>query len=429
MKLKPLNRVRNGFGHLRDLGTVPGIMAVGMWFLCIPVLAVDAYFPDFFGDVRLLYVDYDTGRALVSTVASASITTLGLVYSLVLLVFTTAAGNIGPRLLQRFTGDRANQITAGLLGGTYLFSLSVLHQTDESFVPHLSIAFVIVFAALCVLQLIFFVHQASISVTVDEEVAEVAKRLQDRLSELIRQEEEGPSPEFDSSHMCWELKARKSGYVSAIDPQALIEFAADNDLRIELKARQGDFVLAGLPILSTSRELAESEAKALGEIERDAVRLSRSRNPAGDIEFSINLLVEIAVRALSPGLNDTFTAIACVDRLSSALALPVEYGLQSGTWTDDMETPRLKIPGFTLESLLDRAYDPLRQTARSNVLMTISVLKSLGRLSKLANDESLPLVRWHLDKVIDGSRSADLQAVDLEKLETTYRKIIRATRL
>ncbi len=422
-------RLRNGFGHLRDLGTVPGIMAVGMWFLCIPALAVDAYFPDLAGQFDILRVDYDTGRALVSTVASASITTLGLVYSLVLLVFTTAAGNIGPRLLQRFTGDRANQITAGILGGTYLFSLSVLHQTDEGFVPHLSITLVIIFAALCVLQLIFFVHEASISVTVDEEVAEVAGQLQDRLAALVKDEASGAVPDFDSAKMCWELKARKSGYVTAIDPEALITFASDNDLMIELKVRQGDFVLAGLPLLTASRELSEQEVGTLQEVESEAVRLSRSRNPDGDIEFSINLLVEIAVRALSPGLNDTFTAIVCVDRLSSALALPVAHGLQSGVWTDGADKARVKIPGFTLQNLLDRAYDPLRQTAQRNVLMMASVLESLGRLSQLANSEALPLVRWHLDKVIDGSRGAGLQTVDLDRLEAVYRRIIRATRL
>lgn len=422
-------RVRNGFGHLRDLGTVPGIMAVGIWFLSIPAMALDAYFPDFTGQTGILRVDYDTGRALVSTVASASITTLGLVYSLVLLVFTTAAGNIGPRLLQRFTGDRANQITAGLLGGTYLFSLSVLHQTDETFVPHLSITLVVIFAALCVLQLIFFVHEASISVTVDEEVGEVAKQLQDRLTELVRHEDSIPASEFDSSAMCWDLKARKSGYVSAIDAKDLLDFATENDLLIELKVRQGDFVLAGLPILSISRQLGENDMKGLKGVEREAITLSRSRNPAGDIEFSVNLLVEIAVRALSPGINDTFTAITCVDRLSSAFAKAVENGLQGGIWSDDTDTPRLNIPGFSLENLLDRAYDPLRQTAQSNVLMTEHVLESLGRLSQLANDEALPMVRKHLDRVIMGSRGAGLQPVDLQTLEAVYRRIIRATRL
>ena len=112
---------------LGGLGTVPGFIALGIWFLSIPSMAIDAYYPGLAGSIGWTAINYDTASDLVSLIGTASITTLGLVYSIVLVVFATAASNIGPRLLQRFTGDRINQITAGLFGGTYLGCLGALH--------------------------------------------------------------------------------------------------------------------------------------------------------------------------------------------------------------------------------------------------------------------------------------------------------------
>ena len=168
-----IGRALRQLGSVRGLITVPGALALTLWLSAFIALRLDRMLArsDAVELYRILQTDYETAVTILSTISGASITTLSLVYSLVLVVFTLAAGNIAPRLLRRFTGDRVNQVTAGLLGGTFLFSLTILHQTGPDTVPGVSIAIAFCLAVIAVLQLIFFVHTVSRSVTIDEEIA------------------------------------------------------------------------------------------------------------------------------------------------------------------------------------------------------------------------------------------------------------------
>lgn len=156
---------------IRALATVPGIIALSIWAITMALLFFDRQLHGRLPEVFLeswFWMNGGTASTVLSVISSAAITTLGLVYSLVLIVFTLATANIGPRLLQRFTGDRVNQVTAGLLGATFLAALTVLHQISSSYVPILSANFCFLLAVVSLLQLIFFVQAVSRSVMIDE---------------------------------------------------------------------------------------------------------------------------------------------------------------------------------------------------------------------------------------------------------------------
>ncbi len=421
-------------GYVRSvgsLGTVPGLMSLALWFSSLGALWLDHSFPEFSNNKAFsyFYTDYDTAKSVLSTVASASITTLGLVYSLVLVVFTTAAGNIGPRLLQRFTGDATNQFTAGLFGGTFLFSLTVLHQTDESFVPSFSIACTFLLAGLSVLQLIYFVHTASINVTVDEEVAEISTQLEIDIDALVYQEavdqynQEVPERNNTGSVVC----AEKSGYVANLKIENLVQLGRDNNDFLTFLHGQGEFILKGQKLVRFNSVLSDEQLSEVSDTVHNSVRVSHSRSPDSDVEFSINLLIEIALRALSPGINDTYTAVTCVDRISSALASPVKNGLRDHVRADDDGVPRLLVPGLTLEDLINTAFHPLRRASSNNVLMTKHIVDALGRLLEIAESDAREILIGHLDLVLKGSKAANLLKVDTEFLAARTDKIMRSS--
>ncbi|MEL6750445.1 MAG: DUF2254 family protein, partial [Pseudomonadota bacterium] len=236
---KLVSLLQQTLGRVGSLATVPTAVALVIWAVTIPVLVIDAYFPIAHDEKTwgVLFVDFATAKDLVSLVASASITTLGLVYSIVLVVFTTAAGNIGPRLLQRFTGDRINQITAGLFGGTYLSALTVLHQAEEVFVPVYGATLVYVLAIACMFQLILFVRSAATSVTIDEEVAEVSAQLDREITGLLRdegQQHEKPDMPDGLSEEQTAINTRRNGYIAHVSEDALIAFAERNSTFITL---------------------------------------------------------------------------------------------------------------------------------------------------------------------------------------------------
>lgn len=385
------------FLSFRGLITVPGSIAVAIWLLAFPLLWIDHTLQDplhaFLAPEPGL--PYDTARAVLTTVASAAITTLSLVYSLVLVVFTLAAGNIAPRLLRRFTGDRVNQVTAGLLGGIFLLSLTVLYHTTSDYVPVLAVAVVVLLSAIFVLQLIFFVHSVSRSVTIDEEIAAISAQLEKRIAEVVMEEDEEAGENREPDNYSHAVYSTASGYLSKFDEEGLFDFARKEDVSIRLLHKSGEFVLEGQQLADIAQVRDDEHARKMTEQMRDHLLVTASRGEVHDIQYEVNLLVEIAIRALSPGVNDTFTAIASIDRMSASLAEAVKKGLRTRDVVDRSGKMRVRIPGLSLQELLDGVFHPVRQASSGNLLMIQHLADALARLYDVGNETARPLIEDH----------------------------------
>jgi len=407
-------RALTELGNVRGLITVPGTIALFVWAIAPMALWLDEWFAALSGaePYRFLQTDYQTAIAILSTIAGAAVTTLSLVYSLVLVVFTLAAGTIAPRLLRRFTSDRVNQVTAGLFGGLFLFALTLLHQTDPGFVPVLSIGMAVALSAVAVLQLIFFVHTVSRSVTIDEEIAEISRQLESRLARVLAEtEEDDRAFEFDEASMS-EICTEEKGYIIGIDEQSLLNIAAEHGLFIDITRKTGTFMLEGQTIARFSPGQGPGDGRATADAVNKAIELKPARGSVEDIEYSISVLLEIALRALSPGVNDTFTAIACVDRISSACAEPVRRGLRRRVLADDAGTVRVQIAGLTVEDVINTAFHPLRRAASGNLLMLQHIADALVRLHDVADAGVAPILERHAQLLIHSYEQADPLPVD-----------------
>lgn len=392
---------------------VPGAIAIGLWLMAVPLVWIDFEF-SIAGDPLpfWLAISAETARSLLTTIAAAAITTLGLVYSIMLVVFTLAAGNIAPRLLQRFSRDRVNQITAGLLGGTFLYSLTVLRATGPDLRPEFSIAVAFLLAALSVLQVIHFVHSVSRSVTIDAEIAKISEHLERQVNALLV-ETGADRDTFEKDEIDHAVKALQSGYVTIIDEAALIKVARENETTIAVRVAPGDFVLSGQTLAMAG--LADDSEEAVAVIQQ-AITLEPYRGAVDDIRFSIRILLEIALRALSPGVNDSFTAITCVDRIAAALVRPVSQGLRGDVRCDDNGAARLRVPGLSLEDLLNMALHPVRQAAKGNILMLDHLGVVLNSLYSVAGPDAKKLIRDHGKALLATAESGEPIATDLEFL-------------
>ena len=411
------------------LATVPGLVALALFGVAQVVLWLDRLFAAELARLwdGSLVVPYDTATTILSTLAAGALTTLGLVYSLVLVVFTTAAGNIGPRLLPRFTDDRINQVTAGLFGGLFLFALSVLFATVPAHVPLLGLFVCVVLAIAAVLQLILFVNSAARSVQVDAEVAEIAEQLERQITGLADDDDWtdrsalSRRPEADPQT----FHARSSGYLGDLDVEALLDLAVRDDVLLTLEHGPGDFVLQGAPLIRASS--APHDPDAFEEGLAGAIALTSTRSPEADVEYAVNLLIEIALRALSPGINDTYTAIACVDRLSAALAAPVREGLR-GEVRLLHGTPRLVVPNLSLSGLVATMFGPLRRAASGNVLMHEAMLDALARLHAEAEPGARRLLRREARLVLAEAARASLLSDDMRLLRRRAGAVLRHDR-
>lgn len=377
----------------------PAAIAIGVGSISVPLLWIEHAWPDL---AELLpSFSPDTARSVLTVIATAAMTALSLAYSLTLVVFTLAASAIGPRLLKRFTSDHVSQITAGAFAGCFLYALLALTFLPEQHRVSLTVLFGLFLAGHAVLQLIFFVHHVARSVSIDDEVADIAGRL-NRALDAHRKRYTALSETPEDDAFATEVKCLRSGYIGVVDEADLVRLAAEHELVVRINERPGAFVLEGAPLALLSKP---ADDEVLAEI-ADMIDLDPSRSEGREIEFSIHLLVEIGLRALSPGVNDQYTAIAVSDAISGAVVDILSGEHKPSGLVDETGAPRLIVPGLSAKQLIGQAYHPLRRAGAGSILMSQALARAFGRLHAAA------------EHAADREMIAGHAALLLESLET-----------
>ena len=407
------DRLRHSFWAL------PGFITLAALVLAPVSLALDAsgIASGLVERVQVLDVRAEGARLILSTIAGSMMTVASLVFSMTLVALTLAAGNIGARLLDRYMGNRVNQVALGLFLATFVFSLLVLASVeagDDPTVPQLSTAFSMLLAVTSFGWLIYFIHDLAASIQKDNVVAAVAADVKIEIRRLgtralaEESEDEATAPDLQGRDPDLEIPAYRSGYLTTLDAKGLVEAAHDSDVLLKVLLRPGHFAIEDTAVAQVYGKVDEPDS--LIDRIQGLMVLGPRRTPAQDVEFSLNLLVEIAARALSPGINDYFTALACSDHVTAALADVLRDGVPKGVHTDDDGEVRvlLVVPDF--EDFADAALDPLRQCARDNLPVCIRLLENLRMLAKCATDRSAQRVILRHGKLIAGTALASAQA-------------------
>lgn len=395
---------------LRGFITVPGAVSLAGIGLSLVTIWADNHFHDVSRVFGLSPFSSEVASAVLSTLAGAAMTALSLVYSIVLVVFTLAAGNIAPRLLDRFSDDRTNQIAVGALGALFLHSLLSLAAQDGR-PAFLTVAVAIALAVLSVLLLLLFVDKVARRVTIDEEISAIADALDKsfaRRAELTSSVRRADVVRPAGREL--RLSASRSGYITEIDYPELARRANAHMAFVDLLARPGDHVLKGDPLA----QVIASDPAAMADHVLDLVVIAGRRTSQDDIRFSINLLMEIALRALSPGVNDSFTAIACVDRLASSFAAVAEKDFGDGVYADEEGAARVVSPAESIGGLLTGAFGPLRRASRNNILVGQTILRALSRLALRLQGEDRDAAEAEIALMREEVDRSDFLSVDKE---------------
>ena len=432
--LKSWDRIRSGFWFL------PSLMACGAVALALATVSLDGSVD---GDwVRTLSWVYTGGAegasAVLQTIAGSMITIAGVVFSLTLVALSLASSQFGPRLLRNFMRDTTNQLVLGTFVATFLYCLLVMRtirRTDEiAFVPHLSVTLGVLFALASLGVLIYFIHHVSVSIQADEIIARVGAELLDGIDRLFPKQigEAEPAPGTDAARLpaAFDREARVvestgDGYLQIVDADGLMARAAEADAILRVERRPGQYVIQGSPLVSVwpgERVTDEFAAQV-----NSAFVLGNQRTDAQDIEFAVHQLVEIAARALSPGVNDPFTAITCVDRLGSALCRLARRDLPSPCRYDEHKRLRIVAPRVTFTGILDAAFNQIRQYSRSSAAVAIQLLDTISAIAAAAHrPEDRNALRRHADMIARGAREGLPEAGDRQAVEERYEASLRA---
>lgn len=380
----------------------------------------------------LLYTgDLDGSRALLTTIASSMITVAGVAFSITVVALSLASSQFGPRLLGNFMRDRGNQVVLGTFLATYLFCLMALRTLggSEETVPVVSTSVALLLAIASLGVLIFFIHHISTAMQAEHVVDAVARDLLAAVDQLVPElgeeaarEDDGDDSESDPSRGR-SLASSTDGYIQAIDEERLVEVAAENDLLLRLHCRAGHFVVAGecLAMLTGVDEIDDETAAAL----RRCFLIGRVRTGEQDAEYGIHQLVEVALRALSPGINDPFTAVACVDWLGAVMTKIGRRRLRSPRRRDADGRLRLVTDPLTFGGMLAAAFDQIRQNAGGHPAVSIRILEALRSVAdELREDDRYEPVREQAHMTYTAANPEGLATKDRSDLERRYRAVV-----
>ena len=378
-------------------------------------------------------------RALLSTVAGSMITVAGVVFSVTIVALSLASSQFGPRLLRNFMRDTGNQIVLGTFIATFVYCLLVLRTVrgvaTQEFVPSIAITGGVVLAVLSLGVLIYFIHHVSASIQVTHLITAVSHDLLRAIDRLFPEtlghgasepprSQHTPPPEA-CGRETRTVHASRSGYVQAIDSDGLMQLATAHDLRLHVTHRPGHFVVQGTALV-TVWSGGPVDASPAEQIQNTFI-LGAERTLTQDVEFAVDQLVEVAVRALSPGINDPFTAMACVDRLGEALCRLAERVLPSPDRYDAHGTLRVIADPITFAELTDAAFTKIRQYGRSSAAVTIRLLETLAVIAAhTSRPEDRAALHHHTLLIARGAQQAFPEAWDRRVADERYRAVERA---
>lgn len=372
-------------------------------------------------------------------VAAASATALALVVTLTVTVLANAGQAFGQRLIRNFVRATITKVTLGLFVAATVFSLGVLYRTTgeplDVAAPSVSTTVSVTLALAAVVSLILYINHVATELQAPSVIAGVARDLWTVIEERRKDASEGPAPRAASPEAAREAERRlahdgrailagRSGYVQSVDADVLYVAARDAGAMLRFRHRPGHFVLYHTTIAQVwPPERAEVLLPA---IER-AVRVGRYRTLTQDLKFAVDQMVEVALRALSPAVNDTFTALQCVDWLADALLSIADAPAPPRVRADDDAEVRLVMPVLTFDRAVEGAFDKLRQAAAHNVAVSIRILGALARLSPQLPDAEhrAPLIA-QTEMTIEGALAVTPVEMDRQSLLAAYGDACRA---
>ncbi|NPU13144.1 DUF2254 domain-containing protein [Bradyrhizobium sp. 83002] len=396
------------------------LLGIGIAFLAIEIDR-GTIVADWLRD-EWLYNGGATGaRTLLGAIASSTIGVAGTVFSIMIAALSLAAGQMGPRLLRNFTRDRGNQITLGVFLATFCYALIVLRSVrtpaEGAFVPHLATTIGIVLAFLSVATLVYFVGHMSGRINVDTVIGLVSDDVQSMIHSLTREDSQPAPPPARFWQNAVPIIDARQGYLVQLDERGLATWACEHDTAIHLLVRPGDYIFPGAPIA-----MATMPRDGIEEAIRNATALGPQQVTSADLRFAVRQLVEVAVRALSPGINDPHTAITVLDRLGAALCEMQPLRLQTGVWIKEGK-PALVVPHLRYHELVAAMFDMIRQNAADAPPVLIRMIEVMIQVVSCERDpQRIDCVREHADLVLADAERCIRNPSDLDAVRNHHRR-------
>ncbi len=429
-----MHKIVNFWINLRaSLWFIPGLMLTCSIFAALILIDLDSRinrewliaFPSLFG------LGADGSRGMLTAIASSMLTVVALTFALTLNAMTQASGQFTPRIFRNFMRDRVNQFVLGYFVSVFAYCLLVLRTIrggDElKFVPSIAVLVGLVLALGGIIALIFFIHHIAdslqittiISRIVDETIDAIKGKFPKEIGRPAGAEERENVWKAEDDQKWIEIPAMKSGYVQSVDSDGLFDFAEEYRVIARMDRGVGQFVGRGISLVSLTTEpktdsfkFVPTDEEVIEEI-NDFFNIGRHRTIDQDIGFGIRQIVDIALKALSPGVNDTTTAVNCIDHLGEIVGEIARRELPSKIRAGK-DGGRIIVLAPDLREYVESAFDQIRISGKANLAIFIRLLEAIEYVAHITESEQRRIVLK--EQIIQISEYAD------RTLETDYEK-------
>ncbi|WP_426060793.1 DUF2254 domain-containing protein [Hymenobacter sp. B1770] len=410
-----MNRLRLAWSNVNSsLWFVPTLMVTAASGLAYGLVMLDDNTEHkWLQDYPMLFgAGADGARGMLTAIASSMITVAGLIFSLTLATLAQVSSQYTPRVLRNFMGDRANQLVLGFFVSIFVYCLIVLRTIrggDEGrFIPSLAVAGGLVLALVSIGVLIFFIHHIASSIQASTIIARAAAETQGALDNLFPEQmgHEATAAEAtdwrETDHHWHAILALRSGYVQDVNNDALLDFAREINGVVRMERGIGSFVAKEAPLVSVARydgqPLSAADEKTRQRL-CGTYSIGDLRTIDQDLGFGFRQLVDIALKALSPGINDTTTAIFCVDQLGALLSLLADRKLNEPLRSEGGRVRVVaQIPTFATYAAL--AFDQIRSAAEGNLSVLLRLLTAIETVARRTrNEDRLAVLQQQADRV------------------------------
>ena len=414
-----------------SLWFIPGLMIALSIILAFLLVEVDGRvnrellltYPRIFG------LGSDGSRGMLTAIAGSMLTVAALAFSLTLSIIAQASGQYSPRILRNFMRDRLNQFVLGYFVSVFAYCLIVLRTirgADElQFVPSLAVVTGLVLAIGGIIVLIFFIHHIATSLQITNIIEKIVNETTAAINEIFpvgmgyppeSESEKKEAARLLETEYWFEIPASSSGYIQYIDVESLMDYAVENSIVLRMEKYIGQFIGKGEVLVSVISDAETEDIFVTEEMEtkiNSYFQIHRFRSIEQDIGYGIRQIVDIALKALSPGVNDTTTGVICIDNLGVVASELAARNFPSDIRIKD-ERVRVFVNAPTFESYVETAFDQIRISGKGNQAVFQRLLAAIAMIGKNNNiKERDKILREQIELISEFAE---------QTLETDYEK-------
>jgi uncharacterized membrane protein len=367
------------------------------------------------------HADPQVAQVILGGIAASTMTVVSIVFAILLMTLTLASMQFSPRIIVSFAKDWVTQWTLGIFLGTFCYCMAALpaaRSVPQPFAPMVTVMGAMFLVVACVSWLLFFIHHISQAISVNHIVDRIAFETEAMIDEVMPRPRDLYRQRYtglvDPSSWLPEVLSNVSGYIRFVDIPRLVFLAKDYRVQVHLLRRVGHFVPEGVPLLAVSKGDRLSR-QGIAEF-RGAFDIGPTRTLQQDVEYGVLQIVDIALKAISPAVNDPTTGVGCVDQLSRVLIRFASREPQEPYYFDPPGFVRVSVPWLSFERLLESAYAQIRLYAKSDMAVSLRLLRALGDIANTTDDPDILNVLVEEGRRVVGGCSKKLGEVEIKEM-------------